>query len=221
MRVDVFSPMDTNPTPRNPARLPIILLLALFVLAALVSAALAHRDHRLKFQLGLANTSLAAARSDLATANANLAAAQAQIAQLQAKVDAANGSVARYQAQIQQLAHMFGQSQRPYGKGHRMPVFAGFSRVPAQPGQPPPAEFKLRVRSMVAGPLQVTVKSTSSGKEKSEAYTINHFWTDPDNFAPGDKIEISTEGYPPLKLTVPALPPPPRPQAQAAKPSTP
>jgi hypothetical protein len=181
------------------------------VLVALAALALAHRNHRLKFQLGLANTNLVAAQADLATAKADLAAAQAQIAQLGTKLDAANANAARQQAQVQQFARMFGQSQRPYGKSHRMPVFAGFSRVPAQPGQPPTAAFKLRVRSLVAGPLQITVKSGPPGKEKTASYTINHFWTGPDTFAPGDKIEISSEGFPPLRLTVPAMPPTPTP----------
>ncbi len=213
--------MDTNSKSPSPTRLPIVVLTAALILVAAVAVAFAHRDHRLKFQLGLANTGLATAQADLATAKSDLASAQAQVAQLQTKLDTANGSVARYQAQVQQLARMFGQSQRPYGKGHRIPVFAGFSRAPALPGQSAPTAFNLRVRSMVAGPLPITVKTTSSGKEKTATYTISHFWTDPDTFAPGDKIELSTEGYPPMRLTVPAFPPPPHPKAQAAKPSTP
>jgi hypothetical protein len=211
--------MDTNSKSPNASRLPVVLLTAALILVAAVAVALAHRDHRLKFQLGLANANLAAARANLATAKSDLAAAQAQVAQVQTKLDAAIATSSRLQAQMQQLAHMFGQSQHPFGRSHRLPVFAGFSPQPAQPGKPAPASFRLRVRSLVPGPFQITVKTSSSGKDKTSAFTISRFWTDPDSFAPGDKVEISSEGYPPMRLTVPNLPP--RPRVQAPKPPAP
>jgi hypothetical protein len=198
--------MDTPPKPQSPSRLPIVLLTAGLVLCAFGAAAFAHRAHRFKFQLALANSNLAAAQADLASAKSDLSSAQAQILQLQAKLDTATATSTRLQAQMQQLARMFGQ-QRQFGRSHRLPVFAGFARAPAAPGSPPTPAFKLRVRSLVVGPLQISVKSSGSQPPKTASYMISRFWTDPDVFKPGDKIEISSEGYAPMRLTVPALPP--------------
>jgi hypothetical protein len=193
--------MDTTPRPKNPSRLPIVLLVAAFLLAVAGAAVLARQEHRLKFQLGLANAGLAAAKSDLA-------AAHSQITQIQARLDAATAENARWQAQMQQLVRLFSQSRRQFGKSNRLPIYAGFSRVPSPPGTAAPPAFKLRVRTMLPGQLKITVKSSSSGREKTTAFTIGRFWTDPDTFAPGDKIEISTEGYPPVRLQAPPIPPP-------------
>jgi hypothetical protein len=193
--------MDTTPKTGGRSRLPIVLLLAAFLLAVAGAAVLARQEHRLKFQLGLAGAALTSAKADLA-------ATQAQIAQIQAKLDEATAEKGRLQLQLQQLARIFSQSRRQFGKSGRLPIYAGFYRVPPPSGTAAPAAFKLRVRTLLPGQLKISVKSSSSGQDKTSAFTIGRFWTDPDTFAPGDKIEISTEGYPPVRLQAPPAPPP-------------
>jgi len=196
--------MDSNP--KNVSRLPVVIVALALAAAAAAVAVLYRENHRLKFQLSLAVAEGAQLKSDGA--------------RLQAGLDQANANATRLQAQVQQLARLYAQASR--NNGHRMPVFAGFARVPVKPGQPPAQSFQLRIRSLVPGQLHVSIKTTIGGRETTTPYTISRIWTAPDVFGPGDKAEIAVDGYSPLRLIVPNFPrPPPQktvpPPPQAAK----